>query len=387
MKLSCLQENLARGLATVGRAVASRSTLPITQNVLLRSDQGMLMLSATNLEIAITTWIGAMIEEEGAITVPHRLLADLVSSMPSDRVDLDLPGSGDDDAPVAGTVLHMTCGRSVTHINGAAARDFPPVPRVDEGMAASIEPGILRSGIGMVAFSAASDESRPVLTGVELKLHEDQMVMAAADGFRLAVFNERLPRSVDEEIKVIVPARTMQEVQRLAGEQSSPVRITLSPEKGQVMFRLEHVEVVSQLLQGSFPNYEQLIPDRYETRAVMEVDDLKRATDTAAVFARDGSNIVRLEMAPQEDGGEGGQLKVSARSEEVGDNLNELDIETLDGADAKIAFNVRYLRDIVQVLGRGKIAIEVTNSSSPGVFRPADSERYVHVVMPMYVQW
>ena len=387
MKLSCLQENLARGLATVGRAVASRSTLPITQNVLLRSDQGMLMLSATNLEIAITTWIGAMIEEEGAITVPHRLLADLVSSLPSDRVDLDLPAAGDDDdAPVDGTVLHISCGRSVTHINGAAARDFPPVPKVDEGMAAAIEPGILRSGIGMVAFSAASDESRPVLTGVELKLHEDSLVMAAADGFRLAVFNERLPRSVDEEIKVIVPARTMQEVQRLAGEQSAPVRITLSPEKGQVMFRLEHVEVVSQLLQGSFPNYEQLIPDRYETRAVMEVDDLKRATDIATVFARDGSNIVRLEMAPQESG-DGGQLKVSARSEEVGDNLNELDIETLDGADAKIAFNVRYLRDIVNVLGRGKIAIEVTNSSSPGVFRPADSERYVHVVMPMYVQW
>lgn len=387
MKLSCLQENLARGLATVGRAVASRSTLPITQNVLLRSDQGMLMLSATNLEIAITTWIGAMIEEEGAITVPHRLLADLVSSLPSDRVDLDLPAAGDDDdAPMDGTVLHISCGRSVTHINGAAARDFPPVPKVDEGMAAAIEPGILRSGIGMVAFSAASDESRPVLTGVELKLHEDSLVMAAADGFRLAVFNERLPRSVDEEIKVIVPARTMQEVQRLAGEQSAPVRITLSPEKGQVMFRLEHVEVVSQLLQGSFPNYEQLIPDRYETRAVMEVDDLKRATDIATVFARDGSNIVRLEMAPQESG-DGGQLKVSARSEEVGDNLNELDIETLDGADAKIAFNVRYLRDIVNVLGRGKIAIEVTNSSSPGVFRPADSERYVHVVMPMYVQW
>lgn len=386
MKLSCLQENLARGLATVGRAVASRSTLPITQNVLLRSDQGMLMLSATNLEIAITTWIGAMIEEEGAITVPHRLLADLVSSLPSDRVDLDLPAAGDDDAPMEGTVLHISCGRSVTHINGAAARDFPPVPKVDEGMAAAIEPGILRSGIGMVAFSAASDESRPVLTGVELKLHEDNLVMAAADGFRLAVFNERLPRSVDEEIKVIVPARTMQEVQRLAGEQSAPVRITLSPEKGQVMFRLEHVEVVSQLLQGSFPNYEQLIPDRYETRAVMEVDDLKRATDIATVFARDGSNIVRLEMAPQESG-DGGQLKVSARSEEVGDNLNELDIETLDGADAKIAFNVRYLRDIVNVLGRGKIAIEVTNSSSPGVFRPAESERYVHVVMPMYVQW
>ena len=390
MKLSCLQENLARGLGVVGRAVASRSTLPITQNVMLSSDQGMLRLSATNLEIAITTWIGAMIEEEGAITVPHRLVADLVNSLPSDRVDLDLRGPDPDDPNSGGgSVLHLSCGRSRTHINGASADDFPPIPQVDSGFATNIDPSVLRQGIGLVAFSAASDESRPVLTGVELKLEESNIVMAAADGFRLAVYTGQLSEPVADALKVIVPARTMQEIQRLASEQSAPVQVTLSPEKGQVMFKLEHVEVVSQLLQGNFPNYDQLIPERYETRAVMELDDLKRATQSAAVFARDGSNIVRLEMMPHppEAGGEGGQLKVSARSEEVGDNLDELDIDQLDGEDAKIAFNVRYLMEIVNVLGRGKVALEVTNSSSPGVFRPADSDRYVHVVMPMYVQW
>ena len=386
MKLSCLQENLARGLGVVGRAVASRSTLPITQNVLLRTDQGMLMLSATNLEIAITTWIGAMIEEEGAITVPHRLLADWVNTRPSDRIDLDLRGPGDEGETGGGNVLHLSCGRAVTHINGAAAVDFPPVPQVDAGMATDIDPSVLRSGIGLVAFSAATDESRPVLTGVEVKLQEADLIMAAADGFRLAVYKGQLPQPVEQEIKVIVPARTMSEIQRLASEQSGPVKVTLSPERGQALFKMEHVEVVSQLLQGSFPNYEQLIPERYETRAVMELDDLKRATQSASVFARDGSNIVRLEMMPQEET-EGGQLKVSARSEEVGDSLDELDIDQMDGEDAKIAFNVRYLQDIVNVLGRGKVAIEVTNSSSPGVFRPADSDRYVHVVMPMYVQW
>ena len=386
MKLSCLQENLARGLATVGRAVANRSTLPITQNVMLKTDQGMLMLSATNLEIAITTWIGSMIEEEGAITVPHRLLADLVNSLPSDRIDLDLEGPDTEGEGPRGSVLRLSCGRSVTHINGADANDFPPVPQVDSGLATNIDPSVLRQGIHLVAFSAASDDSRPVLTGVELKLHESELVMAAADGFRLAVYTDRLSQQLDQELKVIVPARTMLEVQRLVSDQSAPVQVTLSPERGQVLFKLENVELVSQLLQGTFPNYEQLIPERYETRAVMEVDDLKRATQSAAVFARDGSNIVRLEMEPGESN-EGGRLKVSARSEEVGDNLDELDVDQMDGEDAKIAFNVRYLQDIVNVLGRGKIAIEITNSSSPGVFRPAESDGYVHVVMPMYVQW
>ena len=386
MKLSCLQENLARGLTTVGRAVASRSTLPITQNVMLKTDQGMLMLSATNLEIAITTWIGAMIEEEGAITVPHRLLTDLVNSLPSDRIDLDLQGPGDDGDASTGSVLHLSCGRSVTHINGANPADFPPIPQVDSGLTTGIDASVLRTGIGLVAFSAASDESRPVLTGVELKLQESSLVMAAADGFRLAVYTDQLSQPLSEEVKVIVPARTMQELQRLVSDQSAPVQVTLSPERGQVLFKLENVELVSQLLQGTFPNYEQLIPERYETRAVMELDDLKRATQSAAVFARDGSNIVRLEMEPEEVS-DGGRLKVSARSEEVGDNLDELNIEQMEGEDAKIAFNVRYLQDIVNVLGRGKIAIEITNSSSPGVFRPAESDRYVHVVMPMYVQW
>jgi DNA polymerase-3 subunit beta len=353
---------------------------------MLKTDQGMLMLSATNLEIAITTWIGAMIEEEGAITVPHRLLTDLVNSLPSDRIDLDLQGPGDDGDASTGSVLHLSCGRSVTHINGANPADFPPIPQVESGLTTGIDAGVLRTGIGLVAFSAASDESRPVLTGVELKLQESSLVMAAADGFRLAVYTDQLSQPLSEEVKVIVPARTMQEVQRLVSDQSAPVQVTLSPERGQVLFKLENVELVSQLLQGTFPNYEQLIPERYETRAVMELDDLKRATQSAAVFARDGSNIVRLEMEPEEVS-DGGRLKVSARSEEVGDNLDELNIEQMDGEDAKIAFNVRYLQDIVNVLGRGKIAIEITNSSSPGVFRPAESDSYVHVVMPMYVQW
>ena len=391
MQLSCLQENLSRGLAVVSRAVATRSTMPITQNVMLATDQGMLRLSATNLEISITTWVGAIIEEEGAITVPHRLVANLVSSLPSDRIDIGLIGSpdaqGDEEAAnQQRTTLQISCGRSRTHINGTLADDFPTIPQVDSDFATKIEPSVLRQGIGMVAFSAATDESRPVLTGVELKLEESRMVMAAADGFRLAVYTGELPEPVAEPLKVIIPARTMSELQRLVADQTAPVEVTLSPEKGRIMFKLAHVEVVSQLLQGNFPNYDQLIPERYETRGVVELDDLKRATQSAAVFARDGSNIVRLEMTPQESG-EGGQLRISARSEEVGDNLDELDIDHLDGGEAKIAYNARYLTDIFNTLGKGKVALEITNPSSPGVFRPADSDNYLHVVMPMYVQW
>ena len=176
----------------------------------------------------------------------------------------------------------------------------------------------------------------------------------------------------------------MHELQRLLAGVGR-VEMTLTDQ--QVQFRLDQTRIVSQLLQGSFPNYEQLIPDRYETRAVLEVADLKAAVDCARVFAATGSNIVRLEMTP-EDGKDTGNLVVSARSEEVGYTERGFGLSALDGGESRIAFNVRYLRDIANVLGRGEMAFEMTNSSSPGVFRPADAaDDFVHVVMPMYVQW
>ena len=384
MKISCLQENLSRGLAVVGRAVASRPTLPVTQNVLLSTDQNMLRLSATNLEIAMTTWIGAMVEEEGSVTVPARLLTEFVSSLGSDRIDLEMEPDS--------RVLQIKSGRSQANINGTDASEFPPIPTVDDAVVAQAQPAALRTAITRVAFAAATEESRPVLTGVEVKLKEGAFTMAAADGFRLAVHHGELSQPVPEEISVIIPARTMTELQRLLNDNSEPVDIMLTPQKGQVMFRLQGgdtVELVSQLLQGTFPNYDQLIPQSYTTRAILDLQQTLRAARTASIFARDGSNIVRMHVMPNEEGeeGTGGRMVISARSEEVGDNEDVVDIAELEGEEGKIAFNSRYLLDVLSVLERGRVAIETTTSSSPGVFKPTDSDDYVHVVMPMFVQW
>ena len=382
MKISCLQENLSRGLAVVGRAVASRATLPVTQNVLLSIDKSMLKLSATNLEIAITTWVGAMIEEEGSITVPARLLTEFVNSLPNDKIDLEMEqGSG---------LLHISSGNSNAHINTTDASEFPPIPTVDDGTAAEVDPVVFKLAIGRVAFAAATEESRPVLTGVELKLKESKFTMAAADGFRLAVHHGALLQPVAEEISVIIPARTMNELNRLIGDREEPVEILMTPAKGQVMFRIrggDTVEIVSQLLQGTFPNYEQLIPQSYTTRAVMDLPTVLRAARTASIFARDGSNIIRMHLMPATSEGETPKVEISARSEEVGDNQDLVDLDEIEGEEGKIAFNSRYLLDVLSVLEKGKVALETTTSSSPGVFRPIDSEEYIHVVMPMFVQW
>ena len=382
MKISCLQENLSRGLAVVGRAVANRATLPVTQNVLLSVDQSMLKLSATNLEIAMTTWVGAMIEEEGSITVPARLLTEFVNSLPNDKIDLELDqGSG---------LLEISSGNSNAHINITDASEFPPIPTVDDGVAAEVDPLILKNAIARVAFAAATEESRPVLTGVELKLDGSKFTMAAADGFRLAVHHGALLKPVPEEVSVIIPARTMNELSRLIGDREEPVEILMTPAKGQVMFRIQGgdtVEIVSQLLQGTFPNYEQLIPQSYTTRAVMDLPTVLRAARSASIFARDGSNIIRMHLMPPAADTEPPKVEISARSEEVGDNQDVVDLDEIEGEEGKIAFNSRYLLDVLGVLDKGKVALETTTSSSPGVFKPTDSDDYIHVVMPMFVQW
>ena len=319
------------------------------------------------------------------MTVPARLLTEFVNSLPNGRIDIELqPGT---------SVLQLKCGNSQANIHGADANDFPPIPTVEDGMAANVDPAALRLAISRVAFAAATEESRPVLTGVELKLSGDKFTMAAADGFRLAVLHGDLMQAVEGEIKVIVPARTLNEISRLLADQEEPVEIVMTPAKGQVLFRLngsQTVETVSQLLQGAFPNYDQLIPQSYETRATFDSATFLRAARTAAIFARDGSNIIRLQMVPGENvdsGDSKGRLIITARSEEVGDNQDEVEAEAMEGGEGKIAFNSRYLLDVLGVLERDKINLDTTTSSSPGVFKPAGSDDYIHVVMPMFVQW
>ena len=379
MRVSSLQENLSRGLSIVGRAVATRTTLPVTQNVLVSTDEGRLKLAATNLEIAISTWIGAQVEEEGSIAIPARLLTEFVSSLPPERIDIS---SVDQPRGVS-----LECARFSAQINGTDAADFPPIPTVESGSVVRIDSQVFRDAVNHVAFAAATEDSRPVLTGVKVEMSGEEFTLAAADGFRLAVYKGRLAEATSEEINFIIPARAFQEVNRLIGPQDTSVEFTVTPAKSQALFRLDNVEVVSQLIQGTFPNYSQLIPQSYQTRVVVDLEQFLRATRTAAIFARDGSGIVRIQATGEENGS--GRLSISSRAEELGENKGEIDA-AVEGEESKIAFNSKYLSEVLDVLGNGEVALETTTSSSPGVIKPVSGQpgaEYVHVVMPMFVQW
>ncbi|MCS7002478.1 MAG: DNA polymerase III subunit beta, partial [Dehalococcoidia bacterium] len=223
MRVSCLQENLKRGLAIVSRAVSAKSSLPITLNILLATDNGRLKLAATNLEIGLTCWIGAKVDQEGAITVPARLLSEFVATLPNDRIDLS----------VTGKALRLKCARFEARMNGLDADDFPPVATFESLTQSNpdlptitLEPAALREAIAQVAFAAATDESRPVLTGVLTEIKDDDVTFAAADGFRLSV--RRIPlaeRWLGDPVSIIIPARALAEVGRVLAEQDDPVRV------------------------------------------------------------------------------------------------------------------------------------------------------------------
>ncbi|MBI4282463.1 MAG: DNA polymerase III subunit beta [Chloroflexi bacterium] len=377
MRLSCLQENLSRGLALVSRAVATRTTLPITQNVLMETDQSRLKLSATNLELAVTTWVGAKVDQEGAITIPARLLTDFINSLPSERVDMELT-----PRPLG---IHFQCARFEAHINGVDAQEFPPIPTVEEGETIRIDPQVLRTAINRVVFAAATEETRPVLTGVKVEISGQQFTLAGADGFRLAVYKGPLLDPAPEKAEAIVPARTLKELERLLVDQDEPVELVITPSKSQLLVHLKGVEIVSQLIQGTFPNYAQLVPQSFGTRAVVDLQEFSRAARAASIFARDGGGIIRLQMVPGADG-VAGKMIVTSRAEETGDNQGEIDAK-IDGGEAKIAFSSRYLTEVLSVMEKGEVALETTTPSSPGVVRPVGNEDYVHVVMPMFVQW
>ena len=377
MHLTCLKENLSKGLSIVSRAVATRTTLPITQNVVLTTDQGRLKLSSTNLEIAISTWIGAEIQVEGSITIPARILTEFVNSLPSEAIEIEQI-----DAPLG---LSLKCKRSQTSINGNPIEDFPPIPTVDSGVVANISVGELKKAISHVVFAAATEDSRPVLTGVKCDITGETFTLAAADGFRLAVYTGNLSAPVEESLQFIIPGKSLSEISRLAGSQTDDVMFTVTPSKSQALIKLENIELVSQLIQGSFPDYNQLLPEKYDNKVVVTQEQFLAATKTAAIFARDGSGIIRLQSTGS---GKDSRLMISSRAEEIGESEGEVDATVESGSnDMKIAFNARYLSEVLDVLGQGNVVLETTSPSSPGVIKAEGTDNYIHVVMPMFVQW
>jgi DNA polymerase-3 subunit beta len=376
VKLSCLQENLAKGISIVSRVVSTRAVLPVLSNILMATDEGRLKLAATDLSTSITCWIGAKVEEDGEITIPARLLSDFVSSLPPAQIQMEL---------VTRTKsLHLKCAQFEADIHGIDAQDFPLIPTDVSDHKIEILPAALRQMIEQVTLAAApAEEGRLVLTGAVAEFQDSQLTMVAADGFRLSLRRAQLSEEVPEPLDVIIPARALRELARVSVEEEDPVQIIVTPNRNQVLFRLSNVEIISQLIEGKFPDYNQIIPSSYGTRVVVNTHDLMRAVRISVLFSRDVANIVRLEVIP---GSEltPGRLRVESTAE-VGQNVGDLDA-SVEGEQMEIAFNGRYLIDMLNVIGTEQVVLEATNPSRPGILKPVGDDNLIYVIMPMHIK-
>ena len=375
MRVTVLQENLAHGLSIVSRAVSARSTLPVLANVLVATDEGRLRLSATNLELGITCWIGAKIVEEGSTTVPARTFTDLIATLPSDQVEMSLN--------VRNQKLNVHCGSSNTDINCIDSQEFPPMPLPDLSDGVEINVTTFKEMIQQVAFAASTDEARPVLTGVLLTAQGTQINLQAADGFRLSIRKAELSSSLPRQIKAIIPARALAELGRIASDSESTVSMVMPQGRGQVIFHMKDVELVSQLIEGAYPDLEQVIPRSHQTRTVISTPAILKACKQAEIFAREGTHIARIQITPGSEN-QPGTVEISGQSEETGFNQTVIDAN-IEGNPLLIAFNVRFLREVLDVVKTANVILETNIETTPGVFRPAGEDNFMHVIMPMHL--
>jgi len=375
--------------------------MPVLANILLEARDNQLRLAATNLEIGVTCWIGAKVEDEGSITVPARLLTEFVNSLPPDRIDLELT--------VRTQTLNLRCANFDANMKGIDAANFPIIPTIEgvsgaeysalEGMRIELESTGLRKMVDQVVFAAANDESRPTLTGVEVTFKEGRITLAATDGYRLSVRSAQVDGSMpDMPVTVIVPARSLGELARVSADadESRPVQVLVTRERNQILFQVwgrggegkggafHRVELASQLIDANFPDYRAIIPKTHTTRTVVDTASLLKAVRVAFLFARDNANIVRLKIKPANGAG-GGHVSLAATSNDMGDSVNDLEA-MIEGDDLEISFNAKYLIDVLSQIDEPQVVLETTQPTRPGTIRPLGigEDVFLHVVMPMH---
>ena len=370
MKLIVTQENLTKALQVVGKVASGKTPLPILNNILFRTDNNRLLLAATNLEIAITEYVGSKIETEGSLTVPARLMSEFISNLPKGNVSLS----------VDGTKLHIKSGAYQSTINGMLPDEFPALPEIIALQEVSVATTILKRAIQQTVLVASNDDTRPILTGVYCHSFEGKLYLAATDGYRLA---ERELGPTEAEISAVIPASTLQDVLRVMTEEMDEVKMIF--DENQVRFLLDDVEITSRLIDGTFPSYRQLIPAKRDIMAVIDKDEFNRITKIASLFARESGGSITLKTDIENQ-----KLSINSIASQLGENTSEADAkitaksDLAEENDGVVTLNSRYLLEALTCLDSPSIAFSFSGKLSPCVLTTGDkTSGYKHVIMPL----
>jgi DNA polymerase-3 subunit beta len=371
MKLSMLQETLKAAIDTVKPAVASRSTLPVLANILLAAPGGgeRVRLSANNFELGISCPALAKVERAGAITLPGKLLAELVNSLPPERVDIEL-----NETTLA---VEIRCGANVSTVKGISAEEFPVLPEQwGEGERWSFEPEQLARMVKQTTLAVSKDDSRPVFTGVLFRLAGEKLTLAAADGFRLAL-NEGGPLRQAQAAELIIPARLLNEAARLINAETESVTVGPAVGNRAIVIEVDGVKLTGQAIEGMFPDFNRILPTGFTCEVEAETESLRRALRISNLFAAGSAGIVKFTAEP-------GRLVLNATSAELGESENEV-AATVSGEPVTVAFNAAYVTDFLKVVQSPQVLLRLGSASTPGVFRPVGGEEFTYVVMPMHL--
>lgn len=367
MRVSVLQENLKQGLLSVGKAVGISNAIPVLKNVLLQTDKGCLKISATNLEIGIASWIGAKVDGEGEITVPAKIFTDLINSLPPERVDLSLD--------VEHQILNVRCGNFNNNIRGIEADEFPVLMEFVDSPDIVIRGESLKKAINNTTFATAVEESRPVLTGVNFILNGDTLKLVGTDGFRLSVFSVDVEENtLPDPVNLVIPAKGLSDLARIIkGDNNVEIKVL----ENKVLFKVEDINFISQLLEGSYPDITSIIPNSHDTVTTVQKNELIQSIQVSHVFVKNGTSMVRLSANT-----ETGMLTLKSLTQEIGESESRLQV-IIDGGNTEIAVNSRYFLQAIQSFDSDMVNIKTTNRRNPLVLS-GDNTDYLHVIMPMH---
>lgn len=366
MKFSVLQENLAKGLQIISKAIPAKSSLPILANVLIATENGRLKLSATNLDTAITTYIGASIDEEGSITIPAKLLKDFVSNLSPSTITAKLDNE----------TLFLSSQKTKSKMNGISSKDYPELPTFPEKSDyLEIEPKVFSSAISLVAFASGADESRPIFTGIYLKYANQLLTFASTDGFRLSERTITLESAVPD-FTAIIPAKTLMEVSRIFSSSTEPIKFMLNANENLALFKAEDTFITTRILDGQYPDYKRIIPVESTLKGSFASEDFSEAVKLTNIFAKEGTSTVKIRFDPQLG------IRIASLAAESGEHESVIQAE-IEGDLTEVAFSTKYVLDFLNNVKTERIIFFTNGNTAPCVLKSDALEGFLHIIMPM----
>lgn len=366
MKITILKENMSKGLNIIGRIVSTRGSLEVLSNILIKTEKGRVCLSATNLEVGINYMVGAKVESGGAITVPARLFTEFINSLPGEKVTLELEGD----------TLKCKSDNYQSNIKGISADEFPLIPEIKTGKAFAIKASKIREAINLVGFAAATDDSRPVLAGVYMKMDGSKLTLATTDSYRLAEKTVDLGSEKAKNGEIIVPAKTLMELSRILGELGEDTKVNVYLSDSQILFEANGLDFISRLIEGQFPNYTQIIPEGSDIKAKISKDELLSAVKIASLFARENANSIKVAVKSK------GKVEVDSGGSQVGDNSSKIAAE-VKGKNGEASFNGKYIIDALNAIRESEVSLEISGKLNPGVIKTVKDKNYTYIIMPL----